>query len=320
MNEPGSASEGRQQEQEGLARWAAQQGAIDGVKGEFAEERVVGVDRLAILSVVCFVAANGAFAAARVIVASADLVGLGVSKDVYRYQHPALAVSVGLVVCGVALGILTWLKGLKGLFRIGVRQGQAFMRTLSVMLSVPLVLALAVPALWAQRGALQKEICAVNIQLLGAGLKVYAEYHKGEYPPVETWADTIKWFDPPPERAFRCPAGAEGRCHYAINPYAARPLEEFKEYFVESLKHVRERPEEFKRAFRIRMQKEVEAQKLVLLFETKGGWNQFGTAEMLSFENHKGKGAHVMLANGELKFIAPEEAEKLKWRLQANNR
>jgi hypothetical protein len=34
---------------------------------------------------------------------------------------------------------------------------------------------------------------------------------------------------------------------------------------------------------------------LVLLFETKGGWNQYGGPELLSTKNHKGDGCHVLI-------------------------
>ncbi len=52
----------------------------------------------------------------------------------------------------------------------------------------------------------------------------------------------------------------------------------------------------------------------MLLFETKGGWNQHGGPELLTFDNHKGKNAHILFNDGRIKFINPEEADQLKWK------
>jgi prepilin-type processing-associated H-X9-DG protein len=52
---------------------------------------------------------------------------------------------------------------------------------------------------------------------------------------------------------------------------------------------------------------------VMLLFETKGGWNQFGGAEMRAFENHKGKGCNVLFNDGQVKFVPPEWSMELKW-------
>ena len=76
-----------------------------------------------------------------------------------------------------------------------------------------------------------------------------------------------------------CPLGGKGRCHYAMNPkcWPNSPPD------------------------------------TVLLFETKGGWNQFGGVESLAFENHKGKGCNILFNNGNIVFIKPEEVGNLKW-------
>jgi len=54
---------------------------------------------------------------------------------------------------------------------------------------------------------------------------------------------------------------------------------------------------------------------MVLLFETKAGWNQHGGSELFTFDNHEPKGGCVLLNNGTVKFIRTEEELKaLRWK------
>ena len=53
---------------------------------------------------------------------------------------------------------------------------------------------------------------------------------------------------------------------------------------------------------------------IVLLFETKGGWNQYGGPELISFNNHVRKGANVLFKDGHVEFVKPEDVNKLKWK------
>jgi hypothetical protein len=54
---------------------------------------------------------------------------------------------------------------------------------------------------------------------------------------------------------------------------------------------------------------------MVLLFETKTGWNQHGGPELFTFDNHDPKGGCVLLNDGTVKFIrAMEELKQLQWK------
>ena len=56
---------------------------------------------------------------------------------------------------------------------------------------------------------------------------------------------------------------------------------------------------------------------MVLLFETKAGWNQHGGPELFTFDNHEPKGGCVLLNDGTVKFIrTEEELQKLRWKWQ----
>ncbi len=53
---------------------------------------------------------------------------------------------------------------------------------------------------------------------------------------------------------------------------------------------------------------------MVLLFETKAGWNQHGGPELFTFDNHDPKGGCVLLNDGTVKFIrTKEELQQLRW-------
>jgi hypothetical protein len=82
------------------------------------------------------------------------------------------------------------------------------------------------------------------------------------------------------KRFLKCPAVKGGRCHFAINPNCTPNS-----------------PND-----------------VVLLFETKGGWNQYGGPELLTFDNHRGKTAFVLFNGGWIDSINSEEADQLTWK------
>jgi hypothetical protein len=54
---------------------------------------------------------------------------------------------------------------------------------------------------------------------------------------------------------------------------------------------------------------------MVLLFETKAGWNQHGGPQLFTFDNHDPKGGCVLLNDGTVKFIrTKEELNALRWK------
>lgn len=54
---------------------------------------------------------------------------------------------------------------------------------------------------------------------------------------------------------------------------------------------------------------------MVLLFETKAGWNQHGGPDLFAFDNHDPQGGCVLLNDGTVKFIRTEgELRQLRWK------
>lgn len=82
-------------------------------------------------------------------------------------------------------------------------------------------------------------------------------------------------------KPYKCPSAGYGECHYAMNPNCK----------LESPPN------------------------MVLLFETKGGWNQQGGPELFTFNNHDPRGGCVLLNDGTVKFIrTTEELQQLRWK------
>lgn len=133
---------------------------------------------------------------------------------------------------------------------------------------------------------LWREMCGENLRELSIVVQDYAVKHDGRYPIANEWCDLLIQHAHGTEKDFVCKGalakGDKGRCHYAMNPNC-RPNS----------------PSD-----------------MVLLFETKGGWNQFGASEILTTENHGGKGCNILFNDGRVKFVPTERLGDLKWKVE----
>ena len=124
------------------------------------------------------------------------------------------------------------------------------------------------------------------------------------YPPHTKWCDVVKgrlkkdgiYNREHIKDIFKCPCTEKGKCHYGMNPNCKM-----------------DSPPD-----------------MVLIFETKDGWNQHGGPELFTFDNHKLKrpapnvlpslkrsngGGCVLLNDGTVKFIrTEEELHALRWK------
>lgn len=121
--------------------------------------------------------------------------------------------------------------------------------------------------------------CRENIISLGNAMIQYANDYD-EYTVADRWCDLLIEHGDVTEKWFVCPSAGNGRCHYAINPRCGPNS-----------------PED-----------------MVLLFEIKGGWNQSGGQELLTFENHNGNGCHVLFNDRHVEFVRPDQIGELKWK------
>ena len=127
--------------------------------------------------------------------------------------------------------------------------------------------------------------CGINLSRLG---NILSEISEAKVFPTSTgWCDAIRRYSNELTSAdsgvrdglFECPGART--CHYAMNPNCklGSPAE------------------------------------MVLLFETKPGWNQQGGPELFTFDNHDPKGGLVLLRNATVKFIrTEEELKQLRWK------
>ncbi len=123
--------------------------------------------------------------------------------------------------------------------------------------------------------------CEEHLSHLKYPFKEYADNHNGQYPPPNQWCDTIIEEHENSVRDLICKAGSTARSHYAMNPHAT--------------------PDS--------------PGNIVLLFETKGGWNQSGGPELLTTENHKGRGCNVLYVGGHVQFVRSKDIDKLRWKV-----
>jgi hypothetical protein len=127
--------------------------------------------------------------------------------------------------------------------------------------------------------------CNANLRGLGAHMGVYAgNDRKQKYPTTDRWCDLLIKYCDLDKKILVCPealeAGNKSGSHYAMNPECGSNS-----------------PGD-----------------VVLLFETKGGWNQSGGAELLTAENNNGKGAFILFNDGHASFISVRDFNDLKWK------
>ena len=128
-------------------------------------------------------------------------------------------------------------------------------------------------------------VCGHNLSGLGKAIYMYQSDYDGEYPTADKWCDLLMSFSEVKPKQFIC-RGSDakiGKSNYAFNKSVAG-------------KKSSEIPSD-----------------IVILFETKGGWNQVGGSEMLTTDNHKGKGCNVLFNDLHVEFVKAERLGGLKW-------
>ena len=140
--------------------------------------------------------------------------------------------------------------------------------------------------------------CATNLSQLGKAMLLYANDHKNRYPDPSRWCDllleqgevdvthficpstiiVLRWPFKGGGRRFIWPVPKKGRCHYAMNPNCGPNS-----------------PPD-----------------MVLLFESKEGWNLYGGPELLTAERHGGDGFNILCNDCSVTFY--ERSAKLKWK------
>jgi uncharacterized membrane-anchored protein YhcB (DUF1043 family) len=194
----------------------------------------------------------------------------------------------GMLGVGWIVGLILGIVALNKIKRSnGLLKGQGFAVTGIATSAAGLVLGcIFLVMVLPEFGHMARQMqCAENLSHLKYAIREYANDCEEQYPTADKWCDLLVKYSYAGDYSnmFMCKgaleSGDKGRCHYAMNPNVEPNS-----------------PND-----------------VVLLFETKGGWNQFGGPEILTFENHKGKGCNILFNDGRMEFVKPEEIGKLKW-------
>jgi len=210
--------------------------------------------------------------------------GLAIAALVLAILTPftCLLTLIPAIVCGILALVKIeqsagQLKG-KGMAITGIA-APAFIAPVAVFMG------LLIPALGRTRQIAHRVVCDTNVSSLGKAMLVYANDYDGKFPTPSNWCDLLIEHADMCEGTFRCKGACDGPCNYAMNAN------------VEKLGA--DCPAD-----------------IVLLFETTPGWNQAGGREILSTENHEGKGCNVVFVDTHVEFIRTEYLGDLKWTVE----
>jgi hypothetical protein len=129
------------------------------------------------------------------------------------------------------------------------------------------------------------DMCRANLRNIGNSMFVYASDFDNQYPTAKEWCDLLVKYSEAKPKSFICPSSGakEGESNYAFNKnLIGKKSTEFP-------------PD------------------VVVLFEAKAGWNQFGGPELMNFDNHETNGCNVLFNNNRIEFIKPEQVRELNW-------
>ena len=150
---------------------------------------------------------------------------------------------------------------------------------------VALLMGIFMPALARVRQLALRTHCAANLNQIGIMMLMYANENDDKFPIADRWCELLIEHAGAKRSTFHCEASAAPphTCSYAMN----KNLENFD--------------------------KGNAPPDMVLLFETKPGWNQVGGPELLTTDNHQGDGCNVLFVDCHVRFIKTKDLDKLKW-------
>lgn len=251
------------------------------------------VSKWATISFWCAIIGWGCFAAGIPLVFTLNhLDDIGLAKSMPWLESLGRLLLAILAIGWLVMNLFAFISGLIGLWDIRKHKG-LLTGTSNSLSGIVFALLVIVPIflffLYLGR-MFTRILCGENMYGLRIAIMMYADDSNQQYPAPDKWCDLlVKHGDVSPKQ-FRC-VGVRSKgdpiySNYAINPNCD-----------------------------INCPNDV-----VLLFETKAGWNQHGGPELLTFDNHPDKGVNVLFNNGDVKFIKPEEVGKLKWKANEPNR
>jgi len=159
--------------------------------------------------------------------------------------------------------------------------------------------------------------CAANLHGLGIALQIYADDYDDQYPTAEKWCDLlIAYIEVSPKQLVCKDSDAKiGESSYAFNKnlIGKRPTEVPPDVVVLFETNFGKNPvgrqallaERDWHKFLDYPDSEEKVYKLC--------WNQVGGPELVTFENHGGKGCNILFNDLHIEFVRTERLGELKW-------
>ncbi len=157
--------------------------------------------------------------------------------------------------------------------------------TPAIIFPMAMMLGILMPAIGKTRQLAQRIHCQANVKGLGCAMQVYANDYNEKYPASLQWCDLLIKYEDVQKAQFNCAAAEKGTCNYAMN----KNIEKFG---VAS------------------------PAQMVLLFESKPGWNQAGGLELLTTDNHCGEGCNILFNDGHTEFVKRADLNNLLWTVE----
>ena len=173
-------------------------------------------------------------------------------------------------------------------------------------------------------------VCGINVSGLGKALHIYAGDYDDQYPTAEKWCDLlIAYLAVSPKQLVCKGSDAKiGESSYAFNKnlIGKKPAEVPPDVVVLFETNFGKNPagREEKLGSRYfyqlvdlsydytrRIKKYSKSRKVYKL-----RWNQFGGPEILTTENHNGRGCFILFNDGRVEFVKPERLGELRWKVE----
>jgi prepilin-type processing-associated H-X9-DG protein len=182
--------------------------------------------------------------------------------------------------------------------------------------------AFILPPLGAAGPRARRVVCATNLKVLGTAFNIYANEYNDQLPTNENWGDILITKMDVSTKTFVCPSTGvvEGESSYAMNEnVAGMKLSEIPKKVV-LLFETRLGQSEEGRNFPITSRKYIIEMPYMLKSSDESYnvheacWNQVGGAEILTMENHQGRGCNILFADGHAEFVKTQDIHNLRWK------
>jgi hypothetical protein len=148
---------------------------------------------------------------------------------------------------------------------------------------IPIFAAMLLPALAAAKQKAQEINCVNNEKELALAVRIYSGEHNNQLPHAATWCDDIK-AAAGSDKVFKCPAAEAGsRCDYAFNAK------------LDGMDASKINPQ------------------TVMIFESDGGWDANGGAELMIGKPRHARMFVVAFADGGVQQLREAQLGALRW-------